>query len=752
MRNSSGSCSFNRAAMAPLRRSVRNAFLQVVLIINLLAATEQKGLGSYYPDYQTDPQGGQPGTDYDFLSDLDRVAPPEKGPYKPEVYDFHVMSRIQLRYATTVVSSKVVNPANFSQQYNFSVVIPEESFISGFEMTIDDQPYKAYVLEKRNARKRFKQAVSEGRAAAYIAQTNSSRSSQRFSVSLNLEPLSKVNFILSYEELLTRKLYGYKYVININPRQIVPNLLVEVRIDESCDIIYVKVPAFRHTDEIQDDNFNSATENNYLAEVEHPKPRMARVRWSASPQQQKDLNKEGVKGQLVILYDVNRTSHQDQVLISEQYFVHFFAPADLIPMRKHVTFVLDTSSSMFGEKLQQVKEAMNFILDNLGKADFFSLVFFSSKIKIWSPSESTTPKSKYSDYYRRSKEDKKLTTAVVVPASNPNIAKAKAYLHNFEAAATNINGALKKAFKVAQLGKKASKTLESYRSPSQVEKHVPPESMIIFLTDGQPTVGKTNSFNIVNGVCKKLNKWKKVSLFSLGFGSDVDMELLKMLSLKNSGFARRIYEASDAALQLRDFYREISSPLLANVTFRYVKDLVEQDTVTRNHFPQLYQGSELVVAGKVVVPGSEKLSGTVTYRAVDGPAELGVPEPETIQPWLGFSPGFMERMWAYLTIQQLLQDATMDTKHAAIKKQRAVRLALKVQGAHRKSDIWCGLKKFENLYLRPSGHHLSRHSFVTTETSMIIEKPNGETLVDIEPTDLEGSLGHSYNGRDSRIF
>ncbi|CAG2057846.1 unnamed protein product [Timema podura] len=419
---------------------------------------------------------------------------------------------------------------------------------------------------------------------------------------------------------------------------------------------------------------------------------MARVRWSASPQQQKDLNKEGVKGQLVILYDVDRTSHQDQVLvvysyqhrsnrpvISEQYFVHFFAPADLIPMRKHVTFVLDTSSSMFGEKLQQVKEAMSFILDNLGKADFL-------QSGIWSPSESTTPKSKYSDYYRRSKDDKKLTTAVIVPASNPNIAKAKAYLHNFEAggSATNINGALKKAFKVAQLGKKASKTLESYRSPSQVEKHVPPESMIIFLTDGQPTVGKTNSFNIVNGVCKKLNKWKEVSLFSLGFGNDVDMELLKMLSLKNSGFARRIYEASDAALQLRDFYREISSPLLANVTFHYVKDLV-------------------------VVPGSEKLSGTVTYRAVDGPAELGVPEPETIQPWLGFSPGFMERMWAYLTIQQLLQDATTDTKHAAIKKQRAVRLALK-------------------------------HSFVTTETSMIIEKPNGDTLVDIEPTDLEAAV------------
>ncbi|CAG2068039.1 unnamed protein product, partial [Timema podura] len=66
-------------------------------------------------------------------------------------------------------------------------------------------PISPMYWRKRDARKRFKQAVSEGRTAAYIAQTNSSRSSQRFSVSLNLEPLCKVNFILSYEELLTRK-------------------------------------------------------------------------------------------------------------------------------------------------------------------------------------------------------------------------------------------------------------------------------------------------------------------------------------------------------------------------------------------------------------------------------------------------------------------------------------------------------------------------------------------------------------------
>lgn len=42
-----------------------------------------------------------------------------------------------------------------------------------------------------------------------------------------------------------------------------------------------------------------------------------------------------------------------------------------------------------------------------------------------------------------------------------------------------------------------------------------------------------------------------ISLFCLGFGNDVDYSFLDVLSKENKGLARRIYEASDAALQLQ---------------------------------------------------------------------------------------------------------------------------------------------------------------------------------------------------------
>lgn len=57
-------------------------------------------------------------------------------------------------------------------------------------------------------------------------------------------------------------------------------------------------------------------------------------------------------------------------------------------------------------------------------------------------------------------------------------------------------------------------------------------------------------------------------------GEDADRNFLKKISLKNYGFLRHIYEAADAAQQLKYFYRQISSPLLANIKYTYPADQV----------------------------------------------------------------------------------------------------------------------------------------------------------------------------------
>lgn len=67
----------------------------------------------------------------------------------------------------------------------------------------------------------------------------------------------------------------------------------------------------------------------------------------------------------------------------------------------------------------------------------------------------------------------------------------------------------------------------------------------------------------------------QAAVFSLSFGENANFHFLKKLSLQNNGFARKIYEASDASIQLQSFYEEIGSPLLSNVTFTYIESKVQ---------------------------------------------------------------------------------------------------------------------------------------------------------------------------------
>jgi hypothetical protein len=125
--------------------------------------------------------------------------------------------------------------------------------------------------------------------------------------------------------------------------------------------------------------------------------------------------------------------------------------------------------------------------------------------------------------------------------------------------ATNINAALLKALQITQLNAQDSSAQR-------------PEPIIVFLTDGQANIHPSDPVSIISNV-RQANIGNS-SIFSLALGRHADFPFLKKLSLRNTGFARKIYEAADTALQLRDFYRQVASPLLANVTFRYQPDQV----------------------------------------------------------------------------------------------------------------------------------------------------------------------------------
>lgn len=103
--------------------------------------------------------------------------------------------------------------------------------------------------------------------------------------------------------------------------------------------------------------------------------------------------------------------------------------------------------------------------------------------------------------------------------------------------------------------------------------------MIFLLTDGMPNSGVTSPQLIQQNVFSAIGG--SMSLFCLGFGNDVDYSFLDVMCRQNKGVARRIFEGSDAAIQLKGFYEEVSSPLLLEVDLRYSENT---DFLTKTHY------------------------------------------------------------------------------------------------------------------------------------------------------------------------
>ncbi|XP_050352941.1 inter-alpha-trypsin inhibitor heavy chain H4-like isoform X2 [Nymphalis io] len=654
-----------------------------------------------------------------------------------------VNSEVSLRYAHTTVVTHVRNPSSRSQEATFHILLPETAFISGFVMTLDGKSYKAYVKEKEEAKNLYSDAVSKGTAAAHISAK--ARDSNHFTVSVNVEPNTEAEFNLTYEELLVRRNGVYNHAINLHPGALVPKMEVTVHIKESQKISLLRVPEIRTGNEIDatendahnakavinksnDDKEATITfspdldEQKRLMEIYSDKIKESTTSTHNSDVEQSDNEKTtGVLGQFVVQYDVIRPE-KGEILVNDGYFVHFFAPEELKPLSKLVVFVLDTSSSMYGRKIEQLQTAMKAILADLRSSDYFSIVEFNSDVQVHKLSETheevTAPNNDKSGsdfeiglpgYIARSESASTITLPVV--ASPTNIAKAQDIVSRFSArGGTNIYEALNIAIDVIKKAYETNKTESSAAfDNTEAERIKALQPIIIFLTDGDATVGETNPKRILSSITEKNTGERKAAVYSLAFGHDADRDLLRKLSLRNEGFMRQIYEASDAALQLRHFYRQISSPLLADVDFIYPPNQVKAESLTRNEFDTLFAGAETVVAGKLE-PNVRELASHVIGLCADDDNHYGrksykVKNEVKVSETKEYLP--LERLWAYLSIKQLLDDVDAfdhDDKDEKRSEKYALSLALK-------------------------------YEFVTPLTSLVVVKPNATIPVDTVSAD-----------------
>uniref|UniRef100_A0A8C2Q5H9 Zgc:112265 n=1 Tax=Cyprinus carpio TaxID=7962 RepID=A0A8C2Q5H9_CYPCA len=568
-----------------------------------------------------------------------------------DIYSFYINSTVTSRYATTIITSRVANTLNESQEIQFEVKIPKNAFISKFRMVIEGKTYDGVVKEKEEAQQQYNQAVSRGQSAGLVKSVG--RTLEDFKTSVTVAAFGKVTFELTYEELLKRHLGKYELLINAQPMQPVADFKMDVHIQEKPGISFLEVKGDLSTGDLT--NAIKTTRADKDAWVTFYPTRDQQTKC-------KSCRENGLNGDLLITYDVERQNHKGEVMVSKGYFVHYFAPSDVPRIPKNVVFIIDQSGSMHGRKIDQTRLALLRILSDLDEDDHFGLITFDSEVNFWKRE--------------------------LLKATEENLENAKSFVKEIrDRGTTDINAAALAGVDIIKQHPREGTA-----------------SILILLTDGDPTTGETNKEKIMANVKEAIGT--KFPLYCLGFGYDVNFDFLTKMSLENSGVARRIYEDSDADLQLQGFYEEVAVPLLTDIQLKYPGGT----NLTKTSFSLYFNGSEIVVSGQITDNSVESFTTEVIAVSKGNNVmyqdTIMTTDPSDVPPE---NEDFMQRLWAYLTVKQLLErQVLLKGQEKEDEKKEALKLSLKYQ-------------------------------FVTPLTSMVVTKPQ-EGDVEVADKPKEGEL------------
>ncbi|KAM4614769.1 inter-alpha-trypsin inhibitor heavy chain H5 [Polymixia lowei] len=531
---------------------------------------------------------------YSDLADFDLDIAPRRVPRqvkamltketKPHIQELSIKTTIISRYAFTAVSCTMLNRHSAAAEGVFQFQIPAAAYVSNFTMIIGGRVYQSEVRPKEKKVKQDKGGDARPKNKE-SGDTRSESEVEVFRMAASIPGRNRAVFLLTYEELLQRRLGRYEHVTSLRPLQLVSRLSLDVTIVDHSPVTFLEVLPLRNAKSYGAAAAASgpsgpkapAKPEPPVATVIKQDKNVCKVTFGPNIVQQARITTNGILGDFVIRYDVEREMGIGDIQVLNGHFVHYFAPKDLPAVPKNVVFVIDTSASMLGTKIRQTKDALFTILKDLRPGDSFNFISFSSKIKVWQPNR-------------------------LVPVTPLNVRDAKKFIYMLSpTGGTNIDTAI-------QTG---STLLGDYLSGPDA--HQNSVSLIIFLTDGRPTVGEIQSPTILGNTRTAVQE--KFCIFTIGIGNDVDYRLLERMALENCGMMRRINEDADASAMLKGFYDEIGTPLLSDIRINYTEDSVQY--VTQHLFTNYFNGSEIVIAGKLTNQSSDSLHVQVTASNSD---------------------------------------------------------------------------------------------------------------------------------------
>ena len=253
------------------------------------------------------------------------------------------------------------------------------------------------------------------------------------------------------------------------------------------------------------------------------------------------------------------------------YFLMMLSPkddwAETEYSAKDIVFVLDTSGSMNEEgKMEKARSALLFGVKSLRDTDRFNIVSFAG--------------------------EERLMESGMIQADAAGRARGEAFVNKLKATGgTNINDALRAGF----------------RQFSESER----PKMLVFMTDGLPTVGETNIQRIIQNA--HAVRVRGVRLFTFGVGYDVNTALLDKLAAENSGVADYVEPKENLEIKVSNFFAKINYPVLTDLILNMGG--VETDLVYPRNLPDLFKGTQMTLIGRYQNPSDlQRISVSLTGK------------------------------------------------------------------------------------------------------------------------------------------
>lgn len=221
---------------------------------------------------------------------------------------------------------------------------------------------------------------------------------------------------------------------------------------------------------------------------------------------------------------------------------------------REVTVVLDRSGSMAGDKWKQAVAAARQVIAGLGENEHFNIVAYGNQVD--------------------------MLFAQPMPRTAESEQSAQTFLKNLRpAGGTNIYDAL----------------IEALRQ-KPVAGSLP---MVLFLTDGLPTIGNTAEKSIRELASKHNPHTRRI--FTFGVGLDVNAPLLEAISDVTRASPTFVLPGEDVEVKIGDVANRLHGPVIASPEIGLSRDAAGGVRVTDlqpGNLPDLFEGEQLVLLGK----------------------------------------------------------------------------------------------------------------------------------------------------------